>query len=66
MCFYHAAGSDQHLTQNVASIPFRWILPLALYLLTFILASKAGAGTGGMFMRLAAVALGGMTYRDER
>ena len=26
-----------HLTQNVASIPFLWILPLALYLLSFIL-----------------------------
>jgi hypothetical protein len=26
-----------HITQNVASIPFLWVLPLALYLLTFIL-----------------------------
>ncbi len=26
-----------HLTQNVASIPFLWILPLGIYLLTFIL-----------------------------
>ena len=26
-----------HLTQNVASIPFLWIVPLSLYLLTFIL-----------------------------
>jgi hypothetical protein len=26
-----------HLTQNVASIPFLWVLPLGLYLLTFIL-----------------------------
>ena len=26
-----------HLTQNVASIPFLWVLPLSLYLLTFIL-----------------------------
>ncbi|MEK6742535.1 MAG: fused MFS/spermidine synthase [Nitrospirota bacterium] len=26
-----------HLTQNVASIPFLWVLPLCLYLLTFIL-----------------------------
>src|SRR6202008_1429019 len=26
-----------HLTENVASIPFLWILPLALYLLSFIL-----------------------------
>lgn len=27
-----------HITQNVASIPFLWIVPLSLYLVTFILA----------------------------
>jgi hypothetical protein len=27
-----------HITQNVASIPFLWIVPLSLYLMTFILA----------------------------
>jgi len=26
-----------HITQNVASVPFLWLLPLCLYLLTFIL-----------------------------
>jgi hypothetical protein len=26
-----------HLTQNIASIPFLWVVPLSLYLLTFIL-----------------------------
>ncbi len=26
-----------HLTQNIASIPFLWVLPLSLYLLTFVL-----------------------------
>jgi SAM-dependent methyltransferase len=26
-----------HMTQNIASVPFLWIVPLALYLLTFIL-----------------------------
>jgi len=26
-----------HITQNVASIPFLWVLPLALYLITFIM-----------------------------
>jgi hypothetical protein len=26
-----------HVTQNVASVPFMWLLPLALYLLSFIL-----------------------------
>jgi MFS family permease len=27
-----------HITQNVSSVPFLWVLPLALYLITFILA----------------------------
>jgi spermidine synthase/MFS family permease len=27
-----------HITQNVASVPFMWVLPLSLYLITFILA----------------------------
>lgn len=26
-----------HITQNIASVPFLWVLPLALYLLTFII-----------------------------
>jgi hypothetical protein len=26
-----------HVTQNIASVPFLWVVPLALYLLTFIL-----------------------------
>ena len=25
-----------HLSQNVAAIPFLWVLPLSVYLLTFI------------------------------
>ncbi len=27
-----------HVTQNIASVPFLWVLPLSLYLVTFILA----------------------------
>ena len=27
-----------HITQNIASVPFLWVLPLALYLVTFIVA----------------------------
>jgi hypothetical protein len=27
-----------HITQNIASVPFLWVLPLALYLITFIFA----------------------------
>ena len=30
-------GTTNHLCQNVAPVPFLWILPLALYLLSFIL-----------------------------
>ena len=30
-------AATTHITQNVASVPFLWVLPLALYLLTFIL-----------------------------
>lgn len=31
-------GVTNHLTQNVAAIPFLWVLPLSLYLLSFIFA----------------------------
>ena len=52
-----------HLTQNVASIPFLWILPLALYLLSFILCFEGhGWYRREIFLGLAAVALGGMSY----
>ena len=30
-------GTTTHITQNVASVPFLWVLPLVLYLTTFIL-----------------------------
>jgi hypothetical protein len=52
-----------HLTQNVASIPFLWILPLALYLLSFILCFEGrGWYLRSIYLKLAAVALGGMAY----
>jgi len=31
-----------HLTQNVASVPLLWLVPLTLYLLTFIIAFEGG------------------------
>jgi SAM-dependent methyltransferase len=31
-----------HLTQNVAPVPFLWVLPLALYLMSFILCFEGG------------------------
>ncbi len=34
---YMLLAVTNHITQNVASVPFLWILPLVLYLLTFIL-----------------------------
>ena len=34
---YMLLAVSNHITQNIASIPFLWILPLALYLLSFIL-----------------------------
>jgi len=52
-----------HLTQNVAAIPFLWILPLSLYLLSFILCfESAGWYRRTMFLGLFAVVVGGMTY----
>ncbi|MFO0234759.1 MAG: spermidine synthase [Burkholderiales bacterium] len=57
-----------HITQNVASIPFLWVLPLSIYLITFILCFD---GTGWywrpQYMALAAIAsvamLGGLSFR---
>jgi len=35
-----------HVTQNIASVPFLWVLPLTLYLLTFVLAFEGRGGRG--------------------
>ena len=35
-----------HLTQDVAAIPFLWILPLSVYLLSFIICFEAPRGDG--------------------
>jgi MFS family permease len=52
-----------HVTQDVAAIPFLWVLPLSLYLLSFILCFDAdGWYRRGFFMPLLAASLGGMTY----
>jgi hypothetical protein len=52
-----------HLTQDIASIPFLWIVPLVLYLLSFILTFE----TSKIYWRwvwlpLLAAALGGMLW----
>ena len=52
-----------HLTQDVASIPFLWIVPLSIYLLSFILTFDArGWYRRELFLILAAPALGGLAY----
>lgn len=52
-----------HITQDVASVPFLWVLPLGLYLLSFILCFEGrGWYRRGLFLRLLALALGGMIY----
>ena len=52
-----------HLTQDVAAIPFLWVLPLSLYLLSFILTFDArGWYQRSLFMVLLAPALGGLSY----
>jgi len=52
-----------HLTQNIAAVPFLWILPLTLYLITFILAfSQRIWIPRALILRLLAVALGSVGY----
>jgi spermidine synthase len=50
------------LSQNVAPIPFIWVLPLALYLLSFILTFDGrGWYRRGIYLPLAALGLAGVT-----
>jgi hypothetical protein len=52
-----------HLTQNVASIPFLWVLPLSLYLLTFTLTfDYERLYNRNIFIWLFILALGAMSY----
>ncbi len=52
-----------HLTQNVAAIPLLWVLPLAVYLLTFVLAfGRTSAHPQGFWLRLLALMLGLLGY----
>jgi hypothetical protein len=53
-----------HLTQDVAAIPFLWILPLTVYLLTFILCFEAPAlYRRPVFLPLFVLSLAFMAYR---
>ena len=52
-----------HLSQNVAPVPLLWIIPLALYLLTFTLAFEYQRFySRWLFSRLLAVCLGSLGY----
>jgi SAM-dependent methyltransferase len=52
-----------HISQNIAAVPFLWILPLSLYLFSLILCFEGRAWyQRGVFLRLLGVALGGMAY----
>ena len=52
-----------HITQNIASVPLLWVIPLALYLLTFILCFEGRAWyRRDFFLRLLGMALGSMAY----
>jgi len=52
-----------HISQNIASVPFLWVIPLSLYLLSFILCFDRWTWyRRSFFLRLVGVALGGMAY----
>jgi spermidine synthase len=51
-----------HLSQNIAAIPLLWILPLTIYLLTFVLAFNGKLYWRWLMVRLLAVALGAVGY----
>jgi hypothetical protein len=52
-----------HLSQNVAPIPFLWVLPLSVYLLSFILCfEREKVYHRGVFLPLLVIALDGAAY----
>jgi spermidine synthase len=54
---------SNHLSSNVAPIPFLWVLPLAVYLLSFILCfERENVYNRGVFLPLLVVALDGAAY----
>jgi len=54
---------SNHLSQNVAPIPFLWVLPLAVYLLSFILCfEREKVYDRGVFLPLLVIALDGAAY----
>jgi len=68
-CTLAATGSllllavSNHITQNIAAVPLLWIVPLSLYLLTFILCfDSPGWYRRELFLSMAAAALGVMAW----
>jgi len=59
-------ATTNHMTQNIASIPLLWVLPLSIYLLTFILCFEGRGWYNRLvfFVPLLAV-LGAMVYVDN-
>ncbi len=54
---------SNHLTQNISSIPLLWVVPLALYLLTFILTFDGkGVYQRKIFFPLLWIAIGAMSW----
>ncbi|MGC2696051.1 MAG: fused MFS/spermidine synthase [Candidatus Angelobacter sp.] len=52
-----------HLSQNIAAIPLLWIIPLTIYLLTFVIAFNGGRlYSRWLMVRLLPVALGSVGY----
>src|SRR5580704_7540336 len=52
-----------HLSQNVAPIPFLWVLPLSVYLLSFVLCfEREKVYHRGVFLPLLVIALDGAAY----
>ena len=56
-------ATTNQLTQNVAAVPFLWLLPLVIYLLTLILCFESTRWyRRGVFLRLLAMGLGAVAY----
>ena len=67
--FLAACGSmlllsvTNHMTENVAAVPLLWVLPLAVYLLSFVLSfGLPGIYQRSLWLRLLAFALGVLGY----
>ena len=57
------AAVTSHLTENVAAIPLLWVVPLAVYLLSFVVAFEfPGLYQRGLVVRVLAVLLASLGY----